>query len=78
MTKTKIENLKLNSLPNLCGIYIFKLNNEILYIGKAKNIKKRVSQYFNGSINSYKTPLLISKVNNIDYIVCSNEKEALL
>lgn len=78
MTKTKIENLKINSLPNLCGVYIFKLNNEILYIGKAKNIKKRVSQYFNGSINSYKTPLLISKVNNIDYIVCSNEKEALL
>lgn len=61
------------------GVYWFKDKNEnILYIGKAKNIKKRINQYLNGSINSYKTPILLEKAESFDYQVCANEKEALI
>lgn len=70
--------INIDEIPNLCGVYLFKDQDSILYIGKAKNLKKRIQQYLNGSINSYKTPLLLEKANNLDFIVCSNEKEALL
>ncbi len=65
-------------VPNLCGVYIFKNDKDVLYVGKAKNLKKRIQQYMNGSMNSYKTPILIERANNIEFIVCSNEKESLL
>ncbi len=65
-------------IPNSCGVYLFKDNEEVLYVGKAKNLNNRIKQYLNGSINSYKTPILMERANNIDFIVCSNEKESLL
>ena len=68
----------LSKAPNQPGVYLFKNNDVVLYVGKAKNIKKRIRQYLNGSINSYKTPILLEKSNSVEYIVCSNEKESLL
>lgn len=72
------NNIDISNIPNKMGVYLFKENDEILYVGKAKNIKKRIQQYFRGSKNSYKTPHLIEKANDIEYIICSNEKESLL
>lgn len=69
----------LNTTTTQGGVYWFKDKNEnILYFGKAKNIKKRIAQYLNGSINSYKTPILMEKAESFDYQVCRNEKEALI
>lgn len=68
-----------NTTTSKGGVYWFKDKKEnILYIGKAKNIKKRINQYLNGSINSYKTPILLKKAESFDYQVCANEKEALI
>ncbi|MBD5423364.1 MAG: excinuclease ABC subunit C [Mycoplasma sp.] len=76
-----MKNNKFNTsnITTKCGVYWFKdINDNILYIGKAKNIKKRLEQYLNGSINSYKTPILVEKSNSVDYQICQNEKESLL
>ncbi len=73
--KTKIQ-----SLPTSPGIYKF-LNNEgvIIYIGKAKNLKKRVAQYFVNSENlSSKTRVLVSKIVDLEHTVVENEQDALL
>ncbi|MFX1339251.1 MAG: excinuclease ABC subunit UvrC, partial [Promethearchaeota archaeon] len=69
-------------LPNEPGVYIFKdKSNKIIYIGKARNLKKRVSQYFVKStyIDPYyeeKIKDLVKRIKSIDYIVTENEKEA--
>ncbi len=74
----KVDSI-LSKLPNLPGVYLFKdKNREIIYIGKAKDIKKRVSQYFRAKPGSLKTRLLVSKIECIDFICTSSEKEALL
>jgi len=69
---------KIKSLPDLPGSYQFK--NEqgvIIYVGKAKNLKKRVASYFTGSHNA-KTSRLVSHINDIEYIITSSELDALL
>ncbi len=64
--------------PNSPGVYIMKNSKgTILYIGKAKDLKKRVSSYFTGT-PAVKTRVLISKIDSIEYIVTQNEYEALL
>ncbi len=66
-------------LPNKAGCYLF--NNEkkeILYVGKAKNIKKRVNSYFTKKDHDKKTTLLVSKIKYIDFIVTKSESEAFL
>lgn len=64
--------------PNSPGVYIMKnTKGTILYIGKAKDLKKRVSSYFTGT-PAVKTRVLISKIDSIEYIVTQNEYEALL
>ncbi|MBP0979398.1 MAG: excinuclease ABC subunit UvrC [Oscillospiraceae bacterium] len=62
------------------GVYIMKDNQDnIIYIGKAKNLKKRVSSYFNKNTNQdSKVAKLVKKINNIDYIVTGSELEALI
>ncbi|HEX9664838.1 MAG TPA: excinuclease ABC subunit UvrC, partial [Patescibacteria group bacterium] len=70
---------KLNNLPNKPGCYLFKNSTgAILYIGKAKNIKKRVKSYFQKKSLDYKTTGLVSRIADIDLIVTDNELEALL
>ncbi|MCL2844866.1 MAG: excinuclease ABC subunit UvrC [Chitinivibrionia bacterium] len=67
-------------IPENSGVYIMKdIADEILYIGKAINLKKRVSSYFNdGGDGRFQLPALVSKIENIEFIVCQNETEALL
>ncbi len=69
----------LSKIPTYPGVYFFKDNNgKILYIGKAKNLKKRVSSYFNKSNKSSKNKLMVSKAKDIETMVTSNEVEALI
>ncbi|MBT3208689.1 MAG: excinuclease ABC subunit C [Bacteroidetes bacterium] len=66
-------------LPEKPGVYQY-LNNksEIIYIGKAKNLKKRVSSYFNRNSENTKTEILVSKIFEIKHIVVETEQDALL
>ena len=71
--------------PSEPGVYLMKDNNQnVIYIGKAKNLKKRIRSYFinkNGhSLEraNWKTNLLVSRIRNIDYIITDNEIEAFL
>lgn len=69
---------KLSLLPMLPGCYLMKdRNNKIIYVGKAKKLKNRVSSYFTG-VHNYKTTKLVSEIEDFDYIVTDSEKEALL
>lgn len=70
---------KLTSLPDNPGIYQF-LNErgKVIYIGKAKNLKKRVKSYFNKTIDSPKTAALVNKINDFELIVTDDEIEALV
>ncbi|MBN1779102.1 MAG: excinuclease ABC subunit UvrC [Candidatus Buchananbacteria bacterium] len=79
MFKMSIVKEKIRNLPNHPGCYLFKNRaDEIIYIGKAKDLKKRVSSYFNKNIVDPKTKQLVSKIKNLDYIVTDSEVEALL
>ncbi|MGL6125124.1 MAG: excinuclease ABC subunit UvrC [Metamycoplasmataceae bacterium] len=71
--------MNLDNVTQLTGVYLWKdKNNNVIYIGKAKNLKKRMSQYFNGTINSFKTKKMVQKISNYETIICNNENEALL
>lgn len=75
------ENLKLiiQTLSEKPGVYqYYDKNGKILYVGKAKNLKKRVSSYFNKTQDSGKTRLLVSKIADIQTIVVDTEFDALL
>ena len=67
------------SLPNSPGCYQY-LNEKgvIIYVGKAKNLKRRVSSYFNNPKQTYKTQFLVPKIRDIRYIVVDTEEDALL
>lgn len=77
-----IEKLKekASSLPMLPGVYIMKNSeNEIIYIGKAKKLKNRVSSYFrNSKEHTSKVKKLVEKIKDFDYIICDSEYEALV
>ena len=65
-------------IPFEPGIYIMKDENEnIIYVGKAKSLRKRVRQYFNKTNKTIRIQKMVSKVRNIEYIVTNNELEAL-
>ena len=69
---------KLELLPDNPGCYLYKDNiGEIIYVGKAKNLKNRVKSYFTGTHNK-KTQTLVSKIEDLEYIIVDSEKEALL
>src|SRR5690606_29247772 len=71
---------KLQSLPVAAGIYLHKdAKGKILYIGKAKNLRSRVRQYFQSSRNQdLKTRRLVKLIADIEFIVVDNEVEALV
>ena len=70
---------KIKTIPENPGIYqFFDLNNNIIYIGKAKNLKKRVSSYFTANKGNKKTELLTKNIRNIKYLVVNTEADALL
>ena len=69
---------KANSLPLTPGIYIMKdKNGNIIYIGKSRKLKNRVSQYFQQSKKNIKTLQMVSKIEDFEYILCKTEIEAL-
>lgn len=69
---------KLALLPSEPGCYLMKNDQgTIIYVGKAKKLKNRVTSYFNG-VHNYKTTKLVSEIVDFDYIVTHSEKEALL
>ncbi|TNE55334.1 MAG: excinuclease ABC subunit UvrC [Bacteroidetes bacterium] len=71
--------IKLKVLPDGPGVYqYFDKNGEILYVGKAKNLKKRVSSYFHKQHDDGKTRILVRKIRDIQYIVVDTELDALL
>ncbi len=71
--------LKLKSLPSSPGVYqYFDAEGTIIYVGKAKNLKNRVSSYFNKNQENGKTRVLVRKIVDIQYIIVDTEFDALL
>jgi|TARA_B110000238_G_scaffold53053_1_gene57929 excinuclease ABC subunit C len=71
--------LQVKTLPNEPGVYqYFDKNEVIIYIGKAKNLKKRVSSYFSKTHDNGKTKVLVTKIVSIKHIVVETETDALL
>jgi excinuclease ABC subunit C len=70
---------KIRSLPTSAGVYLYKnAEGEVIYVGKAKNLRSRVASYFHeGRIADAKTGTLVREAVDVDYIVVANNKEAL-
>ncbi|TMM59240.1 excinuclease ABC subunit UvrC [Maribacter algarum] len=78
MSKVSIE-IQLQTLPSNPGVYQFyDATDKILYVGKAKNLKKRVSSYFNKNHEYGKTRVMVKKIVRIEHIVVPTESDALL
>ena len=78
---TRLERLKriVLALPESPGCYqYFDGEGTIIYVGKAKNLKRRVSSYFNKTAQTRKTQILVSKIENINYVVVPTDEDALL
>ena len=78
MSEPTLE-IQLQTLPNQPGVYqYFDANGTIIYVGKAKDLKKRVSSYFTKTHENGKTRILVKKIANIKHIVVETETDALL
>ena len=72
------KNIEIN-LPNKPGVYrYYDNNNTILYVGKAKNLKKRVSSYFQKTDHSARIKLMVKKINQIEFTIVNSESDAFL
>lgn len=79
MKQSDTLKLQINSLPDKPGVYqYFNECDEIIYVGKAKNLKKRVSSYFNKIHEAGKTNVLVKNIVTLKYIVVETEEDALL
>lgn len=79
MSKKEDIKLQLGTLPEQPGVYqYYNSQDEIIYIGKAKNLKKRVSSYFNKIHEQGKTNVLVKNISYLKYIVVDTEEDALL
>lgn len=71
--------IQLKTLPSEPGVYrYYDKNNQLLYVGKAINLKKRVLSYFNKNQNSYKTRIMVAKIHHLETTVVPSEYDALL
>ncbi len=69
---------KANALPSVPGVYVMKdRDGNVVYVGKSRCLKNRVSQYFNNSYHGVKTERMIASVHDFDTILCDTETEAL-
>src|SRR5688572_5137254 len=67
------------SIPQQPGIYkYFDAGNQLIYVGKAKNIRKRVNSYFLKNLSSYKTLELVRRISRIEFTIVSSEQDAFL
>lgn len=77
MNKKLSEKLKL--LPSMPGCYLYHdKNQEVIYIGKAKNLKNRVKSYFLKNLDGAKLNVLVPQIENLEYIITNSEAEALI
>ena len=79
--EARLEKLKsiVRALPEKPGSYqYYDADGTIIYVGKAKNLKARVSSYFHSEVDRFKTKVLVSKIWNITYTVVNTEEDALL
>jgi len=68
-----------STIPALPGIYKYYDNaNELLYVGKAKHLRKRVSSYFSKTFTTYKTHELVQRIHHIEFTIVNNEQDAFL
>lgn len=68
-----------NTIPQQPGIYkYYDANNELLYVGKAKNLKKRVTSYFSKTLTNYKTHKLVENIHHIEFTIVDSEQDAFL
>ncbi len=77
MNEQLLETIKLVPAQPGCYIYYNK-NNEIIYVGKAKNLKRRVYSYFHKQHDSVKVTVLVSQIERMEYIITDSEVEALI
>jgi excinuclease ABC subunit C len=78
MTKEEFSEIA-SSIPHQPGVYkYFDEGKELLYIGKAKDLRKRVSSYFYRSVDNRKTLILVAQIRHIEYTVTDNEHDAFL
>ncbi len=78
MTNAEFQNITA-TLPGQPGIYkYYDVNSNLLYVGKAKNIRKRVSSYFNKNLGSYKTHELVKRICKIEFTIVNSEQDAFL
>jgi len=78
MKSPKLD-IQIKTLPESPGVYqYFDKDDRILYVGKAKNLKKRVSSYFNKQHDSHRIAVMVKKIRTIRHIVVDSEMDALL
>jgi excinuclease ABC subunit C len=78
MTQADFQNIA-STLPPLPGIYkYYNANGNLLYVGKAKNIKKRVTSYFSKTLTNYKTYELVRRIHKIEFTIVNSEQDAFL
>jgi len=78
MTQPEFQNIA-QTIPNDPGIYKYLDNKkELLYVGKAKNLRKRVSSYFNKGFTNYKTHELVQRIYSIEFTIVNSEQDAFL
>ena len=68
----------LKNIPENPGVYLMKKKNEVIYVGKAKNLKKRITSYFNRKHDEIKTQELVKNIEDIETIICNSELDALV
>ena len=71
--------MNLDHIPKTPGCYLFKnVDEKIIYVGKAKNLIKRVKSYFNNTSKTAKTRLLVNNIKSVDFMSTNTEVEALI
>ena len=71
--------LQLKTLPSEPGVYrYYDKNEQLLYVGKAKNLKKRVLSYFNKNLSGYRTRIMVGKIQRLETTIVNSEYDALL
>src|SRR3982750_3061733 len=78
MTAKEFLNIA-HTIPHEPGIYkYFDAENELLYVGKAKDLRKRISSYFTKTFTSYKTHELVLRINRVEFTIVNSEQDAFL
>jgi excinuclease ABC subunit C len=70
---------KVRAIPPRTGVYLMKdEKGSVIYVGKAKNLRSRIRNYFQGTDTRAMVPFLVSRVRDLDFVVTNTEKEAFL